>query len=388
MEAALNMREWEASWTDRPGEAIRATVLDPANLSQPDIIAAWDELARHASDPNPYYESWFLTPSLVHFAQDGDVTLLCLERDDAWIGLFPLARCKDYYGKPISHLSAWLHPNMFLGTPLVRRGMEIAFWQALFDWTDAHAGTALFLHLPELSLDTPLANSLGQVAQLQNRRCSIVERYERACLDSDLAGDDYRRAHHSGRKRKGLRRRLSRLSERGEVAFRWDHGDDGLDDWIDDFFRIEASGWKGQSGSALACSPRTSGLFREAVRGAARRGRATRLALTVNDVPVAMLVNFLCPPASFGFKTAYDENFAACSPGVLIENEYLSELDRNAFEWSDSCAAADHPVMNSMWAERRAIGKISVAIGGRIRRAVAAPLIRFETHRFKKGASQ
>ncbi|MHA6334242.1 GNAT family N-acetyltransferase [Qipengyuania sp. CAU 1752] len=388
MESALKMRDWEASWSDGSGEAIRATVLDTAKLCQPDIIASWDELAGHASDPNPYYESWFLTPSLIHMAQDGEVTLVCVERDKEWIGLLPLARGNDYYSRPVPHLSAWLHPNIFLCTPLVRKGMEIAFWQAMLDWADANAGAALFLHLPELSLDTRLANSLEQVAQLQSRPFGTVERYERAILESGLSADNYRLTHHSGRKRKRLRRCLNRLSECGEVAFEWHHDQENVDGWIDNFLRIESSGWKGRSGSALACGPSTSALFREAVRGAARRGQTTRLALTVDQRPIAMLVNFLSQPAAFGFKTAFDEQFADYSPGVLIENEYLAELDRDAFEWSDSCAAADHPVMNSMWAERRTIGKVSVAIGGPIRRALATPLIRFETLRFNKGADQ
>lgn len=46
-----------------------------------DRIGAWDALAEWACEPNPFYESWHLLPSLRAFDQEGDVTLLALEAD-------------------------------------------------------------------------------------------------------------------------------------------------------------------------------------------------------------------------------------------------------------------------------------------------------------------
>ena len=77
-----------------------------------------------------------------------------------------------------------------------------------------------------------------------------------------------------------------------------------------------------------------------------------------------MLANFVTPPGACSFKTAFDENFARFSPGVLLQLENLAMLENPQVEWTDSCAAADHPMIDRIWRERRAIGRVSIAIGG------------------------
>jgi hypothetical protein len=56
-------------------------------------------------------------------------------------------------------------------------------------------------------------------------------------------------------------------------------------------------------------------------------------------------------------------------------------LDRPEIAWSDSCASADHPMIDRLWRERRSIGHISIAIGGRLRRFAFNRFVRAETAR-------
>ena len=67
----------------------------------------------------------------------------------------PVVRQDQYGGWPLAHIGNWLHPNIFMGTPLIARGSEDTFWRALFAWADDNAGIALFLHLNEISLAGP-----------------------------------------------------------------------------------------------------------------------------------------------------------------------------------------------------------------------------------------
>src|SRR3546814_12960434 len=56
------------------------------------------------------------------------------------------------------------------------------------------------------------------------------------------------------------------------------------------------------------------------------------------------------------FKIAFDEALGRFSPGVLIEIANLQAvLGDPAIGWMDSCAAADHPMIDSLWGERRTI---------------------------------
>ena len=126
-------------------------------------------------------------------------------------------------------------------------------------------------------------------------------------------------------------------------------------------------------------------MFKEALFGAASQSRLERLTLALNDEPIAMLANFITPPGAFSYKTAFDERYARYSPGVLVQRENLELLGNPAIDWCDSCAAADHPMIDHIWRERRPIGRLSIAIGGRVRRALFAQLVRAELGRNPAG---
>src|SRR5690606_30757952 len=173
-------------------------------------------------------------------------------------------------GHHLPHLRGWLHANAFLGAPLVARGCESAFWRTLLDWCDAHAGGSLFLHLAEIPLDSPLHAALAGELERRHRRGAVVKREERALLRSELGADEYYEASLSGKKRKELRRQHNRLAEEGELAFERRGDRDRVDRWVEDFLALEAKGWKGKAGSALASDPATAALFAGTITEAAR----------------------------------------------------------------------------------------------------------------------
>lgn len=339
---------------------------------------AWDRLASEASEPNPFFESWYLVPSFEAYDPQGDLRVLRFEHDGRLAGLLPLARRPRYYGRPLPHLGNWLHDNSFLGTPLVAQGREVEFWHAALGWADRNAGASLFLHLSGLGLDGPIFAALEAVLTAQGRGGWIVRREERALLSSSLGAEQYRASALSANKRKDLRRRMNRLADLGEVRFVWQDDDAGIEAWCDQFLALEMSGWKGKAGSAMGQDAAKRAIFAQSLAGAARRGRLLRLALHLNGEPVAMLSTFVTPPGGFGYKTAFDEQYGRHAPGVLLENEYLSVLDQGRFDWCDGCAAADKSIINDIWRERRSVGKVSLAIGGPLRRRLFRQVVRFE----------
>jgi hypothetical protein len=60
-------------------------------------------------------------------------------------------------------------------------------------------------------------------------------------------------------------------------------------------------------------------------------------------------------------------------------------LGRAGIDWVDSCAAADHPMIDHIWRERRPMGRLSIAIGGKLRRALFARLLKAELGRSPAG---
>ena len=339
---------------------------------------AWDDLARRAAEPNPFFESWYLLPSLENFDRGGDVSILRFVEQGNLCGLMPVIRQQEYEGWPLPHIANWRHPNIFSGAPLVAPGAEIRFWRALLHWADSNPGLSLFQHLHEVPLDGPLYAALESVLAAEKRPWGVVQRKERAQLNSHADSEAYQSDSLSARARKDLNRRYRRLAELGEIDFRWETGCAGLDRWIDEFLALEASGWKGEAGSGLACNPATEKLFRESLTGAAARERLLRLSLRLDDRPIAMLSTFLTPPGAFGFNTAFDEHYSRFSPGILLEREFLTAPRRFGLDWCDSCAAPDHSVMDRIWSGRRPFGRVSIAIGGPLRRTAFSGILRKE----------
>lgn len=338
-----------------------------ARTLDPPLLADWQDLAGSASEPNAFQEPWFAAAGLELLTGDQDIRLVEV-RDDALVGIMSLCVRHDYGRLPAAHVRNWRHHNDFLGTPLVRAGREADFWRGLLRHLDQAAWAPGFLHINGLVEGGAVHSGLVEAAAELGRPVPVVKRSVRAVLETALGPAEYLEKTVRKKKRKELKRLASRLAELGAVTSRSWGPEDALADWCDDFLSLERRGWKGEAGSALACHPATRAFFRRILDGAAAAGRLQIRRLDLDGRPIAMLVNFLTPPGSFSFKIAYDEDFARFSPGVLIQLDNLDLLERGDIDWMDSCASENHPMIDSLWGERRAIVRVSLPLAGARRR--------------------
>jgi CelD/BcsL family acetyltransferase involved in cellulose biosynthesis len=355
-------------------------LLTLAELEQPAFLAAWQRLALRAAEPNPFFEPWYLLPSLRQWgASEGGVRVKAWFHDGRLAGLMPVARRQRYYGHRLAHASVWLHPNAFCGVPLVAAGHEERFWEALLAHFDRLPRRALFLHLPQLPAEGPVAAALTRVLARSGRMHYCAAQEARALLTGETSAAAYLEAAMSAKKRKELRRQRSRLAEEGVLAFERIEGSERLAEWTAEFLALEAAGWKGEAGSALASAPGTAALFTEALAGAAAAGRLERLALRLDGRAIAMLANFITAPGAYSYKTAFDEAYARFSPGMLLQLENLALLERDGIAWADSCAAQGHPMIERLWRDTRRMASLNIAIGGPLRRTAFRLLQAYET---------
>ncbi|MEA3040693.1 MAG: hypothetical protein QOC65_182 [Sphingomonadales bacterium] len=348
----------------------RICVHEPHGVG-PGLLAEWQALAGNASEPNCFQEPWFLRAGLEHLATDGDVRLIEV-RDGELIGLIPLCVRSSLGRIPAPNVQNWRHHNDFLGTPLIRAGREADFWTMLLAHLDNAPWARGFLHFNGLVEGGPVHAGLAAAAAKRGRPAAVVQRQKRAALASDLPPDAYFERTVRKKKRKELKRLAARLAELGKVSSRTLAPGEDWRPWCDAFLALERSGWKGRNGSALACAPASEAFFRDALAGAAAVGRLQLRSLELDGRPIAMLVNFLVPPGSFSFKIAFDEDHARFSPGVLIQIDNLDILARGDIAWMDSCAAENHPMIDSLWGERRTIVRVSVPLSGVRRRLIYA----------------
>ncbi|WP_298337275.1 GNAT family N-acetyltransferase [uncultured Erythrobacter sp.] len=376
---APSLSDFTKPFTGACGLEERLQVLDVATVDSAGLVDEWKALASRASEPNPFFEQWFASSSLEQFASGNDCKIATYWRGQSLVGLLPLVHSNDYYGHPLPHVSTWLHDNAFCGAPLVAKGCENGFWRALLRHLDAEPGPAMLLHLPGLPEHGPLNQALTSVLEETSRATSIVEREERAMLASDMSAEEYLAEAMSAKKRKELRRQRNRLAELGELTFERLEGTQGVEPWIEQFLTLEASGWKGDAGSALKADETTYAFFADTLCGAANAERLERLALRLNGKPIAMLANFLTLPGAYSFKTAFDEDYARFSPGLLLQLENLSLLNRPGVDWTDSCAVQGHSMIERIWREKRSFVSRNIAIGGPLRRFTARALMAYET---------
>jgi hypothetical protein len=75
-------------------------------------VAAWDDLAALALEPNPFFEPWAVMPALRHFRGSRDVhVLLVTDGQDRLNAVLPLERHRRYMDNPVTAYSVWKFPH-------------------------------------------------------------------------------------------------------------------------------------------------------------------------------------------------------------------------------------------------------------------------------------
>src|SRR5205823_5287346 len=149
--------------------------------------------------------------------------------------------------------------------------------------------------------------------------------------------------------------------------------------WIEDFLQLEASGWKGQQGSALACTETSRRFASEVLSAAFHRGRLLGVEVAIEGRVIARCVSLLAREGAVAFKTAYDEAFAEFSPGVLMEIERIRAFHAlEGVEWMDSFTSPGNERLERTWKDRLTIQRLLLGFGARGELAVALiPFLRW-----------
>src|SRR3989442_10247371 len=96
---------------------------------------------------------------------------------------------------------------------------------------------------------------------------------------------------------------------------------DELDALLEDALRVEAAGWKGRRGTALAIDSVGGAFYRRYAAAACRAGILRLCFLHVGDRIAAMQFAVESEERFWLLKVGYDEAFARCSPGMLLLRE-------------------------------------------------------------------
>ncbi len=131
-------------------------------------------------------------------------------------------------------------------------------------------------------------------------------------------------ASMSHRRRSHLRGYRRKAEKLGKVEFDVVHPDvDALTPLLEEFFRIEASGWKGRAGTAALLHPRVHRFYCDYARSTARQGMLRFFFLKIDGKTAAARMALEYGKRLWDLKIAYDEAYRECVPGILLTHETL-----------------------------------------------------------------
>jgi CelD/BcsL family acetyltransferase involved in cellulose biosynthesis len=274
--------------------------------------------------------------------------------------------------------------------PLVRADQARECLTAFFNWLESAESSSL-MEFTGIAGEGSFYELLIEEIRARRRATCLDGHYKRGLLRRATDADQYLQSTISAVRRKKLRRQQRRLSETGTLEYPALAREGNVDRWIEEFLRLEASGWKGKEKSAMNCRDADHKFFEAIAKSAFEKGRLSMIAIHLDGQPIASQCNFLAGSGAFAFKTAFDERYARFSPGVLLEVEHIRRLhDDSSFEWMDSCCGRPDTYFDSLCNDRKTVLTVVVAT----KRAPGAlvismlPLLRWINRRIQKRSAR
>jgi CelD/BcsL family acetyltransferase involved in cellulose biosynthesis len=308
------------------------------------IAGDWGKLCAESSNDEPFYRPEWIRAYARAFDPGSTLHILTCREGDRLTAVLPLLRERTLVaGLPVRRLrsAANVHSCHF---DLLRAAGAAgdraigAVWNALGrfpDWDILDFG-----YVPAAGAICSLVSTAASYGYRVGRWEMMRSPYIR------LGGseqDDPCAGHTTRHFRLDLGRKGRRLAEHGEVRTRRITCADMQD--LDQFFRLESSGWKGRAGTAIACDSATAGFYTAIAKSAAADGYLTIFFLDLNGRAIAGQLGLTYGPRYYTPKLAYDETYSQFGPGHLLIAEVLKVCAR------DGVAEFD---ITGPWAEYKA----------------------------------
>jgi CelD/BcsL family acetyltransferase involved in cellulose biosynthesis len=325
------------------------------------IIEEWRALAARALEPNVFYDPAFMLAAAPVFGAGLRVALL-RTAGGRLVGLFPV-RIARPLGSPWRMAVGWTHPYGPLGTPLIDREDSASIVAAWLDHLGRDPALPALLLMPLIPERGAFAAALDSVLAHGGRGNAAFGRHQRALLDPGARREGYlARAVSSGR-RKELRRQRRRLADTASIVVATARGADDVAAALQDFLTLEAAGWKGRAGTAAASDPTVATFIHGAVTALAAQGQARVDRLLSDGRTIAATITLASGDGAWCWKIAYDESLSRASPGVQLMCDLTDDLlASDTPARVDSCAVADHPMIDHLWRERLTLSDRLIAL--------------------------
>ncbi len=321
----------------------------------------WRALSERTAEPNGYYlPDWEFAVNASARGRIGAAALSAWGDTSQLIGLMPVISLWRACKIPLPALVS-ADPYGTLSTPPLDRDLSTEAAAGLLQQARRSGAHALILR--DMSLDGAAMKSFADVLQRDGMQPIVLQSHVRACLDATRDADELLQEALGAKKLKELRRQRNRLADHGAIGFDVACEPNEVAAALETFLKLEASGWKGQRGTALEQHAGDAAFIRRATAGLAETGQCEIVTLRAGDTPVASAIVLRHQDRAFYFKLGVDERFAKFSPGVQLTLDLTRQLCADpSIRMVDSTANADHPMINPIWRGRLAIGDVLIPL--------------------------
>lgn len=353
--------------------------------------SAFAELSEHALEPNPHMAPAAVSAATLLAGED-DIVVLCAWQSEALdferlVGVWALRRERDWRSGFTAVLIAPILPLYEVSSlPVVDRDHAVEASQALMRYLLAASDLPRTLALPLLPLEGPGFTALAEACRTTGSTIATCERWARPVMIPQ-PGDDHerylRRALGSSYKKR--MQQVRAVIRSGALTFRRSRGQAALDA-LDAFLTLEAAGWKGKAGTAIACIPADTAYFRRLAALFAAEDGLLIDTLLLDGRVLAMGLLIESAGRRHFLKIAYDETQGRHSPGRTLTVAMLrADLGGTPPAFFDSGAGEGVDTGTYVWGERREMGNALIGIGRRpIGAARAAALGRMWLRRLRQ----
>ncbi|PTM42167.1 GNAT family N-acetyltransferase [Bosea sp. 124] len=331
---------------------------------------AFAELAARALEPNPHMSPAAAAAARVVVPEDRIVILA------AWLsealgserlaGIWALRRQRDWRSGFAPALVAPILPLYEVSSlPVIDRDRADDVMQALFRHLLAAGDLPRTLALPLLALEGPSFAALTEACRVTGSRLSTYERWQRPVMRPEPGDDAERYLRRAlGQSYKKRMQQFRAIGRHGEMSFRRLRGS-AARDAFSGFLALEAAGWKGQAGTAIARLPQASAYFDTLVALFADADALQIDMLLLDGHPLAMGLLVESAGTRHFLKIAYDESQARHSPGRALTIAMLqADFAATPPAFFDSGAGDGVDAGTYVWGERRAMGNAIIGLGG------------------------
>lgn len=237
-------------------------------------------------------------------------------RDGRLEAVWPLELCQRGIGPfAVRELRGLSHAHMTL-SDIAADTVQGPLWQALWQWLQHDSGLRWdVLTLPLVAEDAVLASVLAELPAAGVWAKAVDGS---AWLDCSKPYEQLWKSV-SANHRSSVTRGMKKAQERGPLRYET-HGTDaaGLAQAMQHFLTIEASGWKGAQGGAVACSPDALAFYQQLLQTLGPRGQCEIDLLWMGETPIATIFWFRTAGTLHLQKIAYLEEVSSLGPGKLV----------------------------------------------------------------------